>query len=47
MNDHKTTYDNVLDQFEMYYFIRFDECRQHKQDNDINNNKQNNVLNQL
>ena len=35
MEDHKTTYTKVLNQFEMYYFIGSDEWRQNKQDKNI------------
>ena len=35
MNDHKTKYNNVLNQFEMYYFMMSDEWRQNTQDNNI------------
>ena len=35
MEHHKTKYNKVLNQFEMYYFIMSDEWRQNKQDNNI------------
>ena len=35
MEDHKTKYNKVLNQFEMYYFIGSDEWRQNKQDKNI------------
>ena len=44
MEDHKTKYNKVLNQFEMYYFMRDDEWRQHKQDPNIKRIKETAII---
>ena len=44
MEDHKEKYNKVLNQFEMYYFIRDYEWRQHKTDPNIKRIKEKAII---